>query len=207
MLCMKTVGEIVKAWRDAGLLNARELAEKVGTDRQSIENLESRPEIKLIPIWLPRLAKLMGYASVEELLELRVPPQGSGKLAHPVMLDARTVALTEPQRLEWRVSMTIEETAALPRLFRLPMPDDAMKPKAPMGRWVAFEVATTAEAGRRVLVRAGDGRVYFRKYKLLETGGRWAAMPDNDSYPPLYSDSDGLAVVARMLYVETPDED
>lgn len=103
--------------------------------------------------------------------------------------------------------MTVEEVAALPRLFRVAMPDDAMKPKAPQGRWVAFEKAGSAEAGKRVLVRAKDGRLYFRKYKLLEAGGRWAAMPDNDSYPPLYSDTDGLQIVARMRYVETPDED
>lgn len=103
--------------------------------------------------------------------------------------------------------MTIDEVAALPRLFRVTMPDDAMKPKAPQGRWVAFERTVTADAGKRVLVRAADGRIYFRKYKVLETGGRWAATPDNDSYPPLFSDTDGLMIMARMLYVETPDED
>lgn len=159
------------------------------------------------PHYLPRLAKLMGYATVEDLLELREPPTGRGKLAQPMSLNTRTVSLAEPQRLEWETSMTIEEISALPRLFRLPMPDDAMKPKASMGRWVAFEVATIAEAGKRVLVRTGDGQIYFRKFKLLEAGGRWAAMPDNDSYPPLFSDVDGLTIVARMLYVETPDED
>lgn len=204
---MKTVGEIVRVWREAQSMKPGELGAKVGADRMGIVNLESRGEIKLIPVWLPTLSKLMGYTTVEELLALRHPPQASGKLAHAESLPTPTVELTEPKRLEWRGEMTTDEVAALPRLFRLPMPDDAMKPKAPQGRWVAFEAATTAEAGRRVLVRAADGRMYFRKYKVLETGGRWAAVPDNDAYPPLYSDADGLQIVARMRYVETPDED
>jgi transcriptional regulator with XRE-family HTH domain len=79
MVCMKTRGQIVREWREARQMNARQLAKAIGTSRQNIENLEK--DVVDQPKYLPALSRFMGYASVEELLALKEPPQSGPALA------------------------------------------------------------------------------------------------------------------------------
>lgn len=72
MICMKTRGQIVKEWREARQWNTRELAKAIGTSRQNIENLEA--DAVDVPRYLPKLARLMGYESSDDLRELKAPP-------------------------------------------------------------------------------------------------------------------------------------
>lgn len=71
IVCMKTKGKLVREWRESLGMDRKELARRVGTSRQNIENLEN-DEVDQ-PRYLVRLAKVMGY-SVEDLLALRPPP-------------------------------------------------------------------------------------------------------------------------------------
>lgn len=64
-----TLGEKVADWRDKSGTSAYVLAERVGTSRQNIENMEQKGTV---PRYLPRLAKALGV-SVDELLDLRKP--------------------------------------------------------------------------------------------------------------------------------------
>lgn len=68
----KTVGGIVQEWRKAKAWSTRELAGKVSTSRQNIENLESGTVGN--PRYLKGLAKVMGYARLDDLLDLKEPP-------------------------------------------------------------------------------------------------------------------------------------
>jgi transcriptional regulator with XRE-family HTH domain len=74
MFCMTTTrGAIVKNWRNRVGISRAELARRVGTSRQNIENLEAdRVEN---PKFLPRVAYVMGYGSTDDLLALKAPPE------------------------------------------------------------------------------------------------------------------------------------
>lgn len=75
MLCMKTMGEIVREWRTKrGIRSRAALAELVGTTRQNIDNLENDRVNEPTAPYLRRLTKFMGYATMEDLLELKDPP-------------------------------------------------------------------------------------------------------------------------------------
>lgn len=69
-----TLGSIVKTWRTAEprKWTTAELAKAVGTSRQNIENLEAGAVGN--PRYLQALARVMGYASIDDLLDLKPPP-------------------------------------------------------------------------------------------------------------------------------------
>jgi transcriptional regulator with XRE-family HTH domain len=72
ILCMKTIGDLVREWREASELSTTQLAARTGggVKRQNIEQLESG-EVKQ-PRYLPLLAKAMG-CTVDDLHALRAP--------------------------------------------------------------------------------------------------------------------------------------
>lgn len=69
---MKTLGELVKEFRERRGLNTTEFAALVGTHRQSIENLEAGTV--LMPRYISRLAAAMD-ADVQDLLEAVKPEE------------------------------------------------------------------------------------------------------------------------------------
>ena len=81
---MAQVGEIVAAWRGKRGLSVREVADLIGVKRQSIEQLEAG-EVQQ-PRYLHRLARVMGYASTDQLLQ-GFPPPDEGDQAHSVSLS------------------------------------------------------------------------------------------------------------------------
>ena len=129
MVCMSSRGEIVKQWREAQGLNTRELADAVGTSRQNIENLEANAVDQ--PRYLPKLARVMGYTSTDELLALREPPSGQGvvaKLAHPMIQLQQIVTPTETTREK------VMAEGVPGRAFALEIWDDAASPRAMRGQ-------------------------------------------------------------------------
>ena len=86
---------------------------------------------------------------------------------------------------------------ALPEVFTVALPDDAMAPDAPAGSVVTFAKASSAESGDGVLVKDKDGGLYFRQFRA-RTLTSWQAMAKNPDYLPLESEADGLGVVAVM---------
>ena len=65
MLCMKTIGEKVKEFRESKGWNTTRMAKEVGTYRQSIENLEAKGDRK--PRYIIDLARVMGM-TVDDLM-------------------------------------------------------------------------------------------------------------------------------------------
>lgn len=88
----------------------------------------------------------------------------------------------------------------MPATFRVAAPDDAMSPRVRAGRVVEFEAASSAAFGDGVLVRASDGRLYFRLYAEAKRGG-WEARPLNDVYRTLTPEADGIVIVAVVTSV------
>lgn len=70
---MKTKGQIVRDWRVSQGLSPAALAKRVGTTRQSIENLEA--DVVGMPRYLAALAEAMGYGRIDDLLALQLPPE------------------------------------------------------------------------------------------------------------------------------------
>lgn len=67
MICMKTIGERVKEFRESKEWNTSRMAKEVGTSRQNIESLEAVGNRK--PHYIKSLAKAMGV-TVDDLLGL-----------------------------------------------------------------------------------------------------------------------------------------
>jgi len=65
MICMKTIGEKVKEFRESKGWNTTRMAKEVGTYRQSIENLEEKGDRK--PRYIVDLARVMGV-TVDDLM-------------------------------------------------------------------------------------------------------------------------------------------
>lgn len=81
MFCMKTRSELVTDWRLRVGLSRAEVARRIGTSRQNINNLETGRVVNAQ--CLPALAKLMGYSSTDELLQLKDPPNTQPQSVEP----------------------------------------------------------------------------------------------------------------------------
>lgn len=94
------------------------------------------------------------------------------------------------------------EPQELPADLQVVLRDDAMAPLAPAGVTVKFNTQRTAAPGDAVLVRDGDGALYFREYRA-RLGGAWEAHATNPAYPSLASDQHQLQVVAVFCGINT----
>lgn len=90
----------------------------------------------------------------------------------------------------------------LPAELQVVLRDDAMAPLAPAGVTVKFNRQRTAAPGDGVLVRDGEGALYFREYRA-RLGGAWEAHATNPAYPSLASDLHQLQVVAVFCGIDT----
>jgi transcriptional regulator with XRE-family HTH domain len=75
ILCVKTLGELVKKWREDSGLSRADLARRVGVEYESIRQLEGASGSKRVkqPRYIGDLAKAMG-TTADDLLALRMPP-------------------------------------------------------------------------------------------------------------------------------------
>lgn len=192
----------VEAYRECGFTQET-LAKALGySSSGSIGNAVARGSL---PKKMPEFEQLTGIRA--SWVKDGTGPKYVSSQAQSVSLSSVENRLAELPQLEWRETMDKIEAGDLPQRFRVKMPDNAMAPKAREGWWVAFERADLGEAGKRVLVRTRTGSVYCRRYTEPDSSGRWIAKPDNGDFQQFDSVEHGLTVVARMLYVETPDED
>jgi transcriptional regulator with XRE-family HTH domain len=200
MICMTSVGEIVLAWRTARGWNTRELAEFVGTSRQNIENLEAGEVGQ--PRYLPRLAKCMGYASTDELLALKPPPESANSStpgAHSMSQRAWKMDSIRP--LLWEELLMLKKKEDLPPLFQVAAPDNAMAPRLKQGVKATFERDLVPVLGDGVLVKDNAGELHIRYYRRGRAG-TWEAHAESEHSAPLLSDRDGLEVWAVLTAVE-----
>lgn len=180
-------GEIVKTWRERCGLSVQQLADLAQTSRQNIENFE-RCTVRN-PHYLPSLARVMGYASSDELRSLKEPPldipAGMGVQAQP--MSHFTTSL--PTQLQWERVM--QKETHLPDEFVTEMPDGALAPRIMPGTAIWFRKSSRAEPRNVVLIEAG-GRRWIRR--LIETADGPLAQAIDDAFPSF----DNFTVVAVM---------
>lgn len=194
---MKTRGQIVKAWRTAaGFETAKQLADLVGTSRQNIENLEADAVDQ--PRYLPTLAKLMGYRTVEDLLALNDPPGNQERPTGQAQSASYRYPKLEPQDLEWGDFKMLKD---LPAAFRVTAPDDAMAPRVRAGQLLGFESGLAPRPGDGIIVRAPGGEPQFRMYRAAR-GGSWEAYAENQpAFLTLTPGDDKIEVLAVLVAV------
>lgn len=196
---MNSRGEIVRQWREAQGLNTRQLADAVGTSRQNIENLEANLVDQ--PRYLPKLAKVMGYASTDDLLALRNPPPIQGGLAQVAHLMRPLAASIEQiVSMLWEELMGVKTKGELPPLIQVAAPDNAMAPRLRQGVKATFERDLVPQFGDGVLVKDNAGELHIRYYRRGRPG-TWEAHAESEDYAPLLSDRDGLEIWAVLTAV------
>lgn len=205
---MKTKGGIVRAWREERGWSPRELGERVGTSRQNIENLEADAVDQ--PRYLPSLARLMGYNTVEELLALMDPPSPWVPTTVPVAAnwrehEAQTLSYPKvriPLRpLKWG---ELKMLADLPDSFEVVLEDDAMAPEFPAGTVIRFRKGEDAKFGDRVLLRDRTGELHFREYTQNFEGEPFEGTATGRGFRNILPRQHGATVVAVKVghYVE-----
>lgn len=114
-----------------------------------------------------------------------------GEVAH---LLSQPIASYSPQ-FTWEAFMGLVD---VPPTFRVAMPDDSMLPRVRRGDILEFDSREVARTGDGVLVRDGQGNLYFRLFRQAKPG-QWEAHPVHPDYLPLHSDRDQLTVVGVMV--------
>lgn len=206
IFCMRTRGQIVGEWMAFRDLKPLDVAKAVGTSRQNIENLVA-DKVKN-PAYLHALAKYMGYATVEGLIDLQDPPVASENPVNYSRSQAHRMSHARPtiarQKIEWG-DMVDEEK--LPMRFELQMRDESMAPLIKRGEWGVFRKlppGTLPEAGKRYVVVDKTGEPFLRECRVRRPG-QWEAHALVDAHLPLDSEIDGLRVVAIMTGINWED--
>lgn len=96
-----------------------------------------------------------------------------------------------PRMIEWEFVMT----GTLPTSFCTSMPDTSMAPELRKGATLVFLTDCKPVPGDFVLLSDRHGHAYVREYRQTRPGS-WEAHAVNPSYLPMYSDRDGLRVMA-----------
>lgn len=221
MLCMKTMGEIVREWRTKrGIKSRAGLAQLVGTTRQNIDNLENDRVSEPTAPYIRRLAKLMGYGTVEELLDLKDPPalfEGIGVAEATgkgfLTIERQAFGVAEAQTLSYPLLRIPEKPmswgqlkmlAELPDRFEVLLEDDAMAPDFPAGTVIRFRRGGDAKIGNRVLLRDAQGDLHFREYRQELNADGWAGHATGRGFATIRPGEHGARVVAIKTghYVE-----
>jgi len=98
--------------------------------------------------------------------------------------------------------MSEDQKGALSISFLAIAPDDAMAPRARKGEELYFRSDVEPRFGDGVIVRDGQGGLYFRQYREGPAAGVWVAHALNEAYRSLRSDTHDLEVVAVLRVPE-----
>ena len=205
---MRTKGQIVREWRERAKLSPAALGRLVDTSRQNIENLEADAVDQ--PRYLPRLARVMGYATVEELLELKEPPPTVTEFILPAPRSAEAQPLSEellriPARpLRWGELKMMIGSGEVPEFFEVTLEDDAMGPEFRAGTVVRFKRGMDAKFGNRVLLLDRTGELHFREFAQNLDGEPWEGSATGRGFRTILPRQHGATVVAVKIghYVE-----
>lgn len=103
--------------------------------------------------------------------------------------------------LAWRIkSMKPTEKSALPAIFRVSAPDDAMADRVHRGWTLEFDSRLEARQDDGVLVEDAENNWFFRLYSAGQ-GEHFAALPLNRNYQPMDSQKHGLRVLGVLVGV------
>ncbi|HFD7120008.1 TPA: XRE family transcriptional regulator [Serratia marcescens] len=202
------IGERVKFKRESLELTQAELAAKVGTSQQSIEQLESGKTKR--PRYLPELAstlevslewllhgKSLGLSNNDESIEYigkvrpgLVPVVGDAVLGVDGMIDM----------VEYRGGW-LKIFSDDPNAYGLRVRGDSMWPRIQSGEFVLIEPGTTIHPGDEVFVRTSDGHNMIKVLNYTREGEYQFTSINQDHRPITIARSDVLNVqyVAGIL--------
>lgn len=199
---MKTLGERLRAARDAKQISQQELARRAGVSPGAIGNLEAGSRksprnllaiaaaLGVSPHWLET-----GIGSMSDHVLVAEPATFSSLGISPGIaskLYKSTVPVTRS-----RVEIM---TGAAGDVYAFVLDDDALAPDYPRGTELIFDVAKHPSPGSVVLVVDNQSNLQAREYRQSENG--WVASSINRAY----SSFDGTLVrlVATARYRSMP---
>lgn len=192
---MLTLQERIQQALEAGFTKAQ-LAKAADVSAAAVSHWVSGGTQKLKAQSAIGLAQLTGW-NVKWWAEGKGPRDLRSSVAHSLSLGQLN---NEPQDDSERVAWGSMKKQALPDVFRVEVPDDAMADRVLKGHLVKFSTVVEPRAGDGVLVEDTMGTWYFRLYSP-GAQGRFSAVAKNPAYQTLDSERDGLTVLAVLVGV------
>lgn len=191
------------ASREKAGLTQKQVQSAIGIGQSTLVDVESTANASG---WTPQLAALYQVDALWLATGGGVPPNwaneqhmvaGEKAARYVVAQNMSHLQLEHAPQLDWE---GILKESPLPKYFWTRLPDDAMAPRAGLGKLVCFDSTAVPRPGDGVLVVDGSGDLYFRLYRSAP-GGRWTAQALNPVFHDLDSARDELRVLA-VLHAE-----
>lgn len=190
---MFTLRKRIEAAIEAGHSKAA-LARAAGVTAAAVTHWTTGESMNLKAKSALGLAQLTGW-SVSWWTDGKGPREVEPASAHSVSQATLTIDPVEDVTVVKWGSMKAE---ALPEVFRVEVPDDAMADRVLKGHLVKFSTTIEPRAGDGVLVEDSTGAWFFRLYSP-GAQGRFSAVAKNPAYQTLDSERDGLRVLAVLI--------
>ena len=192
---MLTLQERAHQARAAGFTNVQ-LAKAADVSASAVSHWFSGNTVELKAASAIGLAHLTGW-NVKWWAEGKGPRDLRAAVAHSLSQNHLN---NEPQDDSERIAWGSMKKEALPEVFRVEVPDDAMADRVLKGHLVKFSTTAQPRAGDGVLVEDSAGTWFFRLYSP-GAQGRFSAVAKNPAYQTLDSERDGLTVLAVLVGV------
>lgn len=194
---MQTLGQRLRAAREAKQISQQELARRAGVSSGAIGNLEAGSRksprnllaiaaaLGVSPHWLET-----GVGSMSDFVLVAEPGTFSRLGNSPdisLKLDKRTVPVTRS-----RVEIM---TGAAGDVYAFVLDDDALAPDYPRGTELVFDVAKKPAPGSVVLVVDGQSNLQAREFRQAANG--WVASSINRAYASFDGSTVRLLATAR----------
>ncbi|REF09738.1 LexA family protein [Pantoea ananatis] len=206
---MTTIAKRVQSKRSELGLTQAELAERVGTSQQAIEQLENGKTKR--PRYLPELARALG-CEIDWLITgtksgTNVAPAELGSKRIPVLSYVQAGLWTESQ--EYRsydggMSYLLVDDEVSNNAFALIIEGDSMAPKFNAGDKIIVDPEVYPVPGDFVVALDGvKNQTVFKKFRPtgVDSHGNdiYELVPLNDDFPTLRSETGKLSIIGTMV--------
>jgi len=206
---MTTIAKRVQSKRSELGLTQAELAERVGTSQQAIEQLENGKTKR--PRYLPELARALG-CEIDWLITgtksgTNVAPAELGSKRIPILSYVQAGLWTESQ--EYRsydggMSYLLVDDDVSDKAFALIIEGDSMAPKFNAGDKIIVDPEVYPVPGDFVVALDGvKNQTVFKKFRPtgVDSHGNdiYELVPLNDDFPTLRSETGKLSIIGTMV--------
>ncbi|MCW0310513.1 putative HTH-type transcriptional regulator [Pantoea ananatis] len=206
---MTTIAKRVQSKRSELGLTQAELAERVGTSQQAIEQLENGKTKR--PRYLPELARALGceidWLITGTKLGTNVAPAELGSKRIPILSYVQAGLWTESQ--EYRsydggMSYLLVDDDVSNNAFALIIEGDSMAPKFNAGDKIIVDPEVYPVPGDFVVALDGiKNQTVFKKFRPtgVDSHGNdiYELVPLNDDFPTLRSETGKLSIIGTMV--------
>lgn len=212
-----TLGEIVRAFREAESLSQTELGRMAGIDPQTISNIEIGRTKRLGPKQHRNMAKAMGIKPAELSRQAGLPvvslPDGIHPAPDSQVIPTWTIDLTASDWVDVpcaRLDNDDPEQAAIIAAgrFRLTIMGRCMETEYPDGHTVEFQIVRAdepLEPGRDYAVCRSDGTATFKRLMRVDEDTMYLVALNEKDYPGVIEvPRQEVCRMARVLHRLTP---